>query len=790
MDIIEIALDYYTDFKKFERLATEIMSLEGFGAITPVGGIDDEGVDAEIVRYYKDEIQRTVFQFTIQENITAKISDTIKKLKENNIEFQQLIIVTKNQINNTQKHKRDARIKHQVNLEIFEKSIFIKHLSTENGLLLRYFPNLKAQLNSSLFDKKSIFSDSSSSILEESLLKCSLLFTFNPESERARKDIFDHTILGIIVSQKQSISKEKIIELFINKFDKEINISELDSTLLRLKKEGYVLIDDNNVTPTKLSIEKISGSLSKINSSTQALIDDIVSNIKDFAEERIDTKTETLITNNIKKSLSAYFRLYGLEYSDGSSMSAPRQGFEGNTDLIALAKSGLSNSIAEQVVFSIGKILKSPTENQIETLANWARAFIGLQVMGLDSKLSNFQATRISQKTFIIDTDFLLYCIVPDCKTSELYLKTINELHKLRCRIIIPDEVIYEAIKHAEFAYRSFNYFKNTFGTVDPIIVEEKIGNIYVKGYYNSILKGNIDASETSFRRYLENFYDKESPFSFLKELIQNIFSNKVTIGEITSLLNTPIPPEKLEELINLLYDETKSSVKGGYRTEEENREVATTDAKLFLTAYYLNPSNSKNNNEILSGNYYLITSSSRTLRVARKIGLDANVIAKPNTLVNLLEKIGQFSPTSSEIINLFENPYLVEAANNSWDTIKVLTEAGVSLQGKNVVRLRWDLDGEIKSFISNQNKLEESTSASESEKVDDYISFIRQVKSKGYKLVPDVELLEKKVTELETEVRQNNEAQEELQSEIEKFGKRRQQYFERIKNKTGNRKK
>ena len=79
MDLFEIALDYFTDFKKFEQLAAEIVVQEGHGNITVIGGIDDEGIDAQQVKYFTDENKTTIFQFTIQENIGSKINDTMQK---------------------------------------------------------------------------------------------------------------------------------------------------------------------------------------------------------------------------------------------------------------------------------------------------------------------------------------------------------------------------------------------------------------------------------------------------------------------------------------------------------------------------------------------------------------------------------------------------------------------------------------------------------------------------------------------------------------------------------------
>lgn len=433
------------------------------------------------------------------------------------------------------------------------------------------------------------------------------------------------------------------------------------------------------------------------------------------------------------------------------------------------------------MVYSIGEIIKKPTDEQAEVLANWAKAYIGVQIMGLDPKLRNIQVTELSKKSFVIDTDFLLYTIVDHTTLSSIYRQIIKELQALRCKIIIPFEVVLEVIKHAEFSERNYNYFRNAFDAVDEVIVEEKIGNIYVKGYYNAVLSGPIDSKQVSFNDYLSNFYDSNYPIKFLQEVIKNSIEGEYKILEISEISNEPIDSSKLQELTDAIYNETNKTFKSNYRTDEENKEVAETDAKLYLTLNNLNSKSERNSGEVFSGTHYLLTSSTRAIRCAWRQGYKHNVIAKPNTILSLLERIGKFHSTAKEIVNLFENPFLVEAVNNSWDDIKSLIEAGISLRGKNVVRLKWDLDEEIKTFLKGQANLGSEIDISEESKVDSYINFIKSFKSKGFKLIPETEMLLRKFEALEEEIAEKKITQEKLNEEIEKFGKRRQNYLDRI---------
>ena len=94
-DIVEIGLSSITDFLDFEQLATELLLLEGFAGIKPLGLRGDKGIDATVEKFFlDDEVNRTVFQYTTQDYLTGKVRETIKKLKANSIAFNQLIVVT------------------------------------------------------------------------------------------------------------------------------------------------------------------------------------------------------------------------------------------------------------------------------------------------------------------------------------------------------------------------------------------------------------------------------------------------------------------------------------------------------------------------------------------------------------------------------------------------------------------------------------------------------------------------------------------------------------------------
>ena len=70
LDIIDIALENFTDDQEFESLATEVLYQEGFYGIKPMPGGNDFAQDAIEDKFFiSDDTIRTVFQYSFQEYV-------------------------------------------------------------------------------------------------------------------------------------------------------------------------------------------------------------------------------------------------------------------------------------------------------------------------------------------------------------------------------------------------------------------------------------------------------------------------------------------------------------------------------------------------------------------------------------------------------------------------------------------------------------------------------------------------------------------------------------------------
>jgi hypothetical protein len=57
---------------------------------------------------------------------------------------------------------------------------------------------------------------------------------------------------------------------------------------------------------------------------------------------------------------------------------------------------------------------------------------------------------------------------------------------------------------------------------------------------------------------------------------------------------------------------------------------------------------------------------------------------------------IGPFEVSATDFVQFFDNPFLGIAVSTFWPDLERLVRSGVSLRGKNLPRMRFDLDGAL----------------------------------------------------------------------------------------------
>ena len=83
-------LEKITDYLQFERLCHDLMALEGYKDIEPLGGFSDKGRDAVHV----DKTKNTVFAYSVREDWKVKLIEDAGKIRKHGHDCDDLVFIT------------------------------------------------------------------------------------------------------------------------------------------------------------------------------------------------------------------------------------------------------------------------------------------------------------------------------------------------------------------------------------------------------------------------------------------------------------------------------------------------------------------------------------------------------------------------------------------------------------------------------------------------------------------------------------------------------------------------
>jgi len=789
MDLIEIALDRMSDFGEFERLASEVMYLEGWVDLRPLGGVSDDGQDAVSERLYRQggDITRTVFQYTLQAYLPGKVNDTIETLRTNGVAFDELVAVTPHAISSEAqiKMKRDARVTHGVTLNIYERKTLTNRLADyDNGVFNRYFPNIAAQVA----DLKRPASDASipEPKLEGALLQASLALTFVPGASRARKTVFDYFVLALLMSEpEQSVTSTALAARAAAglKNKKDIPEEQIDAALKRLEKLQLVQYSAGKAIATSNAVAHLAAGAVRLNEATSSFAVDVVSEIRSALGSRLSNETERRIARNTREVL--------LEIARSRAPAVLDEAFvEIDERLATLARKQLTQEVGDALVAAIADTLRSPTKDQATTMALWTQAYIAFAIMGLDPALNAFQTSRFRGKMFILDTDVVLEAIVAGVPRSSGLRGIIASLLQMGARVLIPETVLAECVEHAQRSHKTYTYFGDVLLQMTAALVEEQVWNVFVKGYYHAVISHRVPPS-WAYSNYLSNFYEPQQAHQFMRDTVLQELPEGVEIVSLTNIRPESLTDDEIEKFTVGLKADLGGSKKSSYRKDEDEEKLAQTDAMLFLTALRSNLPDESESASVLGGTCYLVTETHRYTRVAGLLGVHTKVTAKPSALASIQELIGTFDVPPSEFVQLFENPLLGSVVGRVWPDLEKLVRSGISLRGKSLPRLRFDLDSAFHAQIASLSEAEheeESSSHSTNVADEEFMKLLETAKGRGYSLVPEVGVLRERVMSGERRAQDLQAALDEigskskaLEDKIAFFGKRKQRYLRRV---------
>ncbi len=680
--------------------------------------------------------------------------------------------------------QQDARRDYKVRLTFYERKAIASRLAdTQNGIFSRHFPDVKAQVEDlARTASKGALPTAS---LEQALLQVSLALTFRPDAQRARKALFDYFVLALLLAEPgKTHSVQDLASKCTSVVHSKKNIppEQVAAAVERLTRIGFVTSSEGVVRPTEKALSDITVGTVRLNESTNSFAADVVSAVRQGIGGRLNEEVRKRIARNARAALLETARAHGALYE-------PTPNWTDNA-ILEVAKRQLPDDVGDATVAALAQMLRMPTEEQANTLKRWTQAYVAFALMGLDPTLNSFQASRFGKKIFILDTDIVLGAVVAEGPRGPGIRTLIEQLHKLGCRLIIPDSVIDECVRHAERSTKTYNYFGSALLQLTPALVDDRVWNAFVAGYYYGYTSGRLPKGVT-YEKYLSNYFEPRNPRPFFISVIKDVLSDCVEIVPLAQIRNGDLDQKEVGQFAERFKADLAASKKAKYRSQAEQDTLAQTDAELFLTALHLNPGGETFIGDVLGGACYLVTEAARYSRVARDIGVTTTITVRPGALAGVQELVGTFDLTPTDFLQLFENPFLDAAVGAIWPDVEKLVRTGVSVAGMSLPRLRFDVDGALHSLLIALSAAEDKADQVEgdSETPDqDFLAVLRAASTRGYSLIPEVETLKTRIEagdqraeQLQKKLDELMVSNEELEQKIEFFGRRKRRYLKRL---------
>lgn len=616
---------------------------------------------------------------------------------------------------------------------------------------------------------------SGSDQMEAAMLRGILLFN-GKITDSKRQNMIQKAVLSIVIYGGGSTKQSDIERILDERFNVDYRQLDIQQIINQLHTKDLVEINKDGTIVAK-DVKGEDDFFKQLNDETHVLIDSVIERITKQSRVLLNESDKNKLPNNIWKALSSYYSMYGYKYFRVSK----NPDTEKMRDAIECAVDGLNKNVGQAVVRALADLIADPSENELRILEKWARAYVAMQAMNLDPMLRNFKQTKISQKSFVIDTDVALHAITTHAKHSKDYRLMIDQLKAARCKMFIPDRVVDEISDHIDAAWKWYGSFGPQLIDFTDEILDSKIGNVFIEDYVKQI-RLDPQITDFPFKTYLENFRSEEFP-TLTWDCLKEVFGEGV---QDNPLRMENLDDNEKEKLKSKVLEQTMTTAKGIHRSDEKNEDVAELDAMLYLTLMKMNK-NEDGDERPLGKRIYLLTGSDRTNRCAKEIDIyQKDICCNPQSLIAIMQETGSLNGSKVRIINLFENPFLVYAAEEIWNEVEPLLNNGARLKYVELRKLRLDVDAHIDRIL---------TCKTQEERV---IEAQRQL-DRGYlfakELVEADQLIKERDTTIalkDTLLEKKDEEIAKLKAQIERKRKekRKEDYLERISRQHPNRKK
>jgi len=256
-------------------------------------------------------------------------------------------------------------------------------------------------------------------------------------------------------------------------------------------------------------------------------------------------------------------------------------------------------------------------------------------------------------------------------------------------------------------------------------------------------------------------------------------------MGSVRDALKVEPNPMMVEKVRPAMLEVAQQAEMSLLRTEEQTKQLAERDSQLMCAVAEYNKSADSFKKSVLGQRAYILSSATRYRRVAKKVGVVAEVATRPHILIALLELIEPSPIGDRQFLALLENPLLQGSVAICWEKIKILLDAGIELKDKSMTRLRHDVENALDVQIAGLREADRV--AGDSDEADpeagdkEHVALLERAESLGYrstrllsKLKEDGKLKAGQLARLAAE-------NEDLRLAVARFGAKKARWLRRL---------
>jgi hypothetical protein len=590
----EFALQRIDDGFVFEKFAQAFVGAVVGYTFEPAGGLHDRGIDGLEHVFQRQQVQRFVYQASIERDPAAKIRKTLAALEKNSVHYDALYFVT-NQIFPSKDKAIDRLYEsYQKPIHIFDLKWLSTHVN-QSSVTINHF---QVFVESYLHD----FTKPGKTFVVGDLIEDPRLFVFlRQQWETYRKDLDLGAILAdtLILYALEGTDPDKgvfrtrdeihsAIARYI-KFDPRSLTSIIDQRLKALSTkprrihfhgpdkayclpfETRLLIQERNLRDAALHEEfKVLG--------TQRL--------QKYLETANVSAEDALVL--LEQSFHRLFYQQGLEFADFVLKGENREAFEKRLpDIISAVVDNtrvrISNreAIKTTLLVAIRDLIYRGNPAEKEFLSRLSHTYMMLFLLQFDPKLSIYFRTMASKLTVYVCTSIIIPAL------SEFHLDPPNRRHwnllkearNAGVNLVVNETILRELVSHFRMIT---NRYQAEYRDCEKVYLDDEIATLYIdeimiRAYFYSKMRGAVDTFEGFIDNFVTpNLYQAEVE---LVEWLKTEFG--IQYRPDSSLGCRPVKAE-----VDRLYDVLKR--------QKAHEQQARTDANLILTIFAIREKNNE----------------------------------------------------------------------------------------------------------------------------------------------------------------------------------------------------